>query len=75
MGRVMCKTITHFGVENTPGSVHIKEATFFREQGGETEAWGKNWEPIFDASTIGAARRKFAEKHGIHLSDIYLGEL
>ena len=68
--------ITHYGLfrKAAPSSPMIKEAEFFKSQGGLTQAWGKNWEPIRDASTIGEARRKFAIDKGVKLSSIYHGE-
>lgn len=67
---------THYGLfrANVPNSPMIKEAAFFASQGGLTQAWGKNWEPIYGAESIGDARRKFAVKKGITLSIIYLDE-
>lgn len=38
-----------------PSAVYVKEADFFREQGGETEEWGRDWKPIC-ADGIGHAR-------------------
>lgn len=69
-------TLTHYGLfrEHVPNSPMIKDADFFKSQGGLTQDWGKNWKPIFDANTIGDARRKFAAEHGVALSQIYWGE-
>lgn len=68
--------VTHYGQfrEQVPGSPMIKEAEFFKSQGGLTEPWGKHWEPIYDAKTCGDARRKIAAKYGATLSFLYLGE-
>lgn len=68
--------ITHYGLfrEIAPSSPMIKEADFFVEQGGLKEDWGKKWEPIEDAASIGDARRMMATKYGIKLSPIYSGE-
>lgn len=59
--------------EGVPNSPMVKEGDFFREQGGLTQEWGRNWEPI-NASSIGDARRKIAARHGFELSHIYAGE-
>jgi len=59
--------------ERVPNSPMIKEGEFFKEQGGFTQDWGKSWEPI-EASSIGDARRKLAEKYKVKLSPIYSGE-
>ena len=37
---------THYAMMNHAGSVFIKEAEFFRSQGGLVEDWGKNWVAI-----------------------------
>lgn len=69
--------ITHYGLfrQHVPNSPMIKEADFFAEQGGLTQDWGKNWEPITGATSIGDARRKIATKYGVTLSPIYSGEV
>ena len=68
--------ITHYGLfrSQVPGSPMIKEAAYFESSGGLTEEWGKKWEPIHDAGSIGDARRKFATSKGTELSLIYHGE-
>lgn len=68
--------ITHYGLFRlqVPSSPMIKTATFFERQGGLVDDWGKLWEPIEDAASIGDARRKFAAKHGAALSPIYDNE-
>lgn len=68
--------ITHYGLFRTavPESPMIKEAEFFKSQGGLVDAWGKNWEPIINATSIGNARRQFALAKGVRLSPIYHGE-
>lgn len=68
--------ITHYGLfrPDVPGSPAIKEAAFFRSQGGLEKRWGRSWEPIEDATSIGDARRKMAEKYGVKLSHIYMDE-
>ncbi len=38
----------------------VKEAKFFEQQGGLTEAWGQSWQPIM-ASSIEDARAKAAQ--------------
>lgn len=72
----MSEKITHYGLfrKDVPNSPMVKEAKFFEQQGGLTEAWGKNWEPIRGAKSIGDARRKFATSKGVELSSIYIGE-
>lgn len=69
--------ITHYGLFRSiaPQSPMIKEAGFFRDQGGLSEEWGKTWEPIENATGIGDARRKIAIKYGVNLSHIYDGEV
>lgn len=57
-----------------PQSPSIKEADFFVRQGGLTDPWGKAWEPVYGANTIGEARRWIADKYGVELSTIYDGE-
>jgi len=52
----------------------VKEAEFFKSQGGLTQPWGQRWEPIEDCQTVGSARRKMAEKYNHPLSHIYFGE-
>lgn len=68
--------VTHYGLfrPQVPASPMIKEAEFFASQGGLTEDWGKSWEPIHDALSVGDARRKIAEKYSVTLSHIYFGE-
>ncbi len=68
--------ITHYGLYRlqAPSSPMIKTAAFFERQGGLVDAWGKFWEPIEDAASIGDARRKFAAEHGTYLSSIYEDE-
>lgn len=65
--------VTHYGLFRTvvPNSPMIKEADFFIRQGGLKEEWGRSWEPIEDAMSIGDARRKFAAKHRVALSSLY----
>lgn len=69
-------TITHYGLfrASVPESPQIKEASLFESQGGLIENWGKTWEAIHDASSIGDARRKFAQSKGTKLSSIYWDE-
>src|SRR5690349_14032526 len=38
-----------------PYAVYVKEGHSFREQGGLSAEWGRNWEPV-QASDMGAAR-------------------
>lgn len=69
--------VTHYGLyrESAPDSPMVKEAEFFKSQGGLKADWGKAWEPIEDCNTIGDARRKFAESKGVRLSSLYANEL
>ncbi len=70
-----CTVATHYvlfraGVPNSP---MVKEASFFKSQNGHLEEWGRAWEPIV-AESIGDARRKIADRMGVTLSHIYMGE-
>ena len=47
---------SYFILVNEAG-VYVKEANFFRSQGGEIDGWGKKWEPI-DAESAYEARAK-----------------
>ena len=44
-------------VHNNGAAIFVKEAEFFKSQGGLTEPWGKAWHPIV-ADSIEDARRK-----------------
>jgi hypothetical protein len=68
--------ITHYGLyrQQVPNSPMIKEALFFEQQGGLKDPWGGAWEPIYNAASVGDARRKFAASKGVELSHIYFGE-
>jgi len=44
-----------------PWAVYVKEAEFFKSQGGPTEEWGKRWE-LVEAKSIENARQKGKEK-------------
>jgi len=46
---------THYVVSNGV-SIFVKEANFFRSQGGLTEPWGRRWRPVH-ASSIEHARQ------------------
>jgi hypothetical protein len=65
---------THYVLDRNGSAPFVKEAGFFRSQGGLTEEWGKKWVPVI-ASSIGDARRKAAEMFGVELSPIYAGEV
>ncbi len=41
-------------------TVHIKEGSFFRAQGGLTEAWGKSWQRIEAPSCSAALKAAYA---------------
>lgn len=45
---------THY-ILMKPSGVFVKEAGFFRGQGGLTQEWGKEWRPVV-ATSIEAAR-------------------
>lgn len=50
-----------------PWAVYVKEANFFKAQGGLMQPWGKKWEPacadsIEDAREIGVRRREQRER-------------
>ena len=68
----MSDSTTHY-VHFNGATVFVKEAEFFRSQGGLTEDWGRAWRPI-TARSIGEARRKGAKLFNHRLSHIYLGE-
>lgn len=46
----------YYVVRNDAGSVFVKEAGFFEQQGGLTQDWGKRWQKI-SAASIEDARR------------------
>lgn len=51
---------THYAHRNPGQKVFVKEAAFFRSQGGLTQEWGKSWVPLvandlFDAQRIAEA--------------------
>jgi hypothetical protein len=46
-----------FAVLIEPWSVYVKEWSFFLEQGGRRQKWGRRWRPIM-ARDIESARRK-----------------
>lgn len=64
---------THF-VHYNGATVFVKEADFFREQGGRTAAWGRTWLPVV-ASSLGDARREGARIFGVRLSALYADEI
>lgn len=54
-------------------NVYVKEGNFFRDQGGLTDDWGKNWIPIY-ATSLNDARLKCHASEGTacprwHLED------
>lgn len=65
---------THFVHCNSGKALFVKEADFFKSQGGLTQDWGKNWVPV-TARTIGDARRLAAVIFGVPLSHIHDGEV
>lgn len=68
--------VTHYCLFRAalPASPMVKEADFFVAAGGLEKDWGKGWETVEDATSIGDARRKFAALKGVTLSPIYHGE-
>ena len=65
---------THFVNCNSGKALFVKEGTFFKEQGGLNESWGKTWVPVI-ASSIGDARKQAAQIFNVMLSHIHDGEL
>lgn len=65
---------THFVNCNSCNALFVKEGTFFKEQGGLKEPWGKTWVPVI-ASSIGDARKQAAKIFNVALSHIHDGEL
>lgn len=59
----MNKGLKAYYVHYNGTSVFVKEADFFREQGGLTKRWGKNWKKIF-AKSIEDARERGYKKFG-----------
>lgn len=51
------KIVNQYYVMNNGHSWFVKEAEFFRSQGGLTEPWGKNWKPIWADSVEHACLR------------------
>lgn len=49
-------------------AVFVKEAEFFKSQGGLTESWGKNWKGPISAGSIHDARMKGAELFKFRMS-------
>lgn len=64
---------THFVHCNSGKALFVKEATFFKEQGGLTQDWGKFWLPVI-AKTIGDARKLASVIFNVPLSHIHDGE-
>jgi NTP pyrophosphatase (non-canonical NTP hydrolase) len=64
---------THYVHCNAGNALFVKEATFFAEQGGLEEEWGKHWHPVV-ATSIGDARRQAARLYNVRLSRIHAGE-
>lgn len=46
------------------GAWFVKEAAFFVEQGGESEAWGKHWKALY-ADSIEHARDRAKLQFGV----------
>lgn len=61
---------THYVHRNFADALFVKEADFFKQQGGLTEPWGKHWKPVV-ATSIGDARRQAADLFGVPLSPIH----
>jgi len=64
---------THYVHKNSGNALFVKEAEFFKSQGGLTEEWGQHWQPVI-ATSIGAARRQAAVMFNVPLSSIHAGE-
>lgn len=56
--------VTHFVLPRGNHTM-VKEANFFREQGGIKDDWGRRWVPV-RATSIEDARRQGAEMEPIH---------
>ncbi len=48
-----------------PWGVYVKERSFFVEQGGLRDSWGKSWRRV-RASSIEAARNKGKKMYRVH---------
>lgn len=64
---------THYVHCNAGNALFVKEAGFFKEQGGLEKEWGKHWTPVV-AESIGDARRQAAKMFNVKLSHIHYGE-
>lgn len=64
---------THYVHRNSAGSIFVKEAKFFEEQGGHTAPWGKNWRPVI-AGSIEEARRMGADIDWNETADNFLAD-
>lgn len=64
---------THFVLCNSGNALFVKEAEFFKSQGGLIQPWGKSWRPVI-ATSIGDARRQAAQIFNVPLSPIHAGE-
>jgi hypothetical protein len=53
----MCQMAKYY-VHYNGASVFVKEAGFFKSQGGLTDEWGKHWRGPLTAESIHAARMK-----------------
>ena len=70
--RVLIKDATHF--VHCPGTaLFVKEANFFKEEGGLIQDWGRRWVPV-KALSIGDARRQAALHFNVPMSPIHEGE-
>src|SRR5690606_1430132 len=56
-GRLERASVMRFYVSINPWGVFVKEADFFRDQGGLDEEWGQSWIGPVEASSIEEARR------------------
>lgn len=59
---------THFVSRNWAGAVFVKEAFFFKQQGGLTESWGKAWRPVIAASIDDARKQASEFKYNLYLA-------
>ncbi len=74
MNSITLKSATHFVHCNSGKALFVKEAGFFKDQGGLEKAWGQCWVPVI-ATSIGDARRQAARIFQVPLSGIHLGEI
>lgn len=63
---------THYVWRNVAGSVFVKEAEFFVEQGGHAEKWGREWLPVtVDGDPISVESIERARKVGVEIYESF----